>query len=179
MSRDYVRPDCRMHDNVPELPVSAQNSQKAKRINGTYVPDPRSHELWRETAEERANWRRTAMASQELWPKSLRKLGFLRPTTAAETVRSGHNGGGLETEIQRSPFFAQEFLSASALLPIQAEWVGSIGLLLNRSSYFTQRRQPGQVKAGPASTTAAHSVRSRDRPSRRHRQGVVGLAAGW
>jgi hypothetical protein len=38
MSRDYVRPDCRMHDNVPELPVPAQNSQKAKRsVSGVAV----------------------------------------------------------------------------------------------------------------------------------------------
>ena len=109
-----------MHDNVPELPVSAQNSQKAKRINGTYVPNPRSHEPWIETVEERANWRRTAVASQKLWPKSLPKLGFLRPTTAAETVRSGHNGGGLETEIQRSPIFAQFLRSLLSVLSVEA-----------------------------------------------------------
>ena len=33
---------------------------------------------------------------------ALRQLGFWRPAAAAETVRIEGNGGGLETEIQRS-----------------------------------------------------------------------------
>jgi hypothetical protein len=44
-----------------------------------------------------------ARASQEPSSKSPRQLVFWRPASATETVGSGGNGGGLETDIQRSP----------------------------------------------------------------------------
>jgi hypothetical protein len=34
-----------------------------------------------------------AAGSHELWPKTLRKLGFWRPDSAGETIRTGDNGG--------------------------------------------------------------------------------------
>src|SRR5215216_356585 len=36
-----------------------------------------SHEVWRETSEERANWPRTAKASQELWAEKVAVIGLL------------------------------------------------------------------------------------------------------
>jgi hypothetical protein len=48
---------------------------------------------------------RRVVRYQEFWPESLRLLNVFRPGTPAETFCTEHNGGGLETRIQRSPNF--------------------------------------------------------------------------
>jgi hypothetical protein len=78
---------------VTNIDIGGRPKMRPKQSDTSSVLIWRSHELWRESAEERANRHLTVEASQELWPKRLRLLGFLRPATAAETVRIGHNGG--------------------------------------------------------------------------------------
>jgi hypothetical protein len=61
-----------------------------------------------------------ALGSQELCAKSPPLLAVFGPVGAGETVRIGRNGGGLETEIQRSPFSAQSSCRHALLLPTKA-----------------------------------------------------------
>ena len=68
--------------------------------------DLRSHELRRETAWERAKALPDGQRKSRATAEKLRQLGLLKQAAPAETFRIRHNGGGLETEIQRSPFSA-------------------------------------------------------------------------
>jgi hypothetical protein len=102
-------------------PVSSRSSPPDRlRIRNTqnYAPDflvvsmgwmkrtkSGSQQLWRERAVERAKrHRRPRSRSTGLARKARGYWAFERPAEAGETLWLGSFGGGLETEIQRSPF---------------------------------------------------------------------------
>jgi hypothetical protein len=76
--------------------VQASGKREANQWLMSSVLNWPSHEVWRETSEERANWPRTAKAVRSYGPKRLPLLGSYRPPAAAENVRIGGNGGGEE-----------------------------------------------------------------------------------
>jgi hypothetical protein len=86
--------------------VQVSGKRKVNQWLMSSVLISRSHELWRETAPERLNRPCDGERQSGAMCRSARKYwAFSGPPGAGETVGIGVNGGGLETRIQRSPYF--------------------------------------------------------------------------
>ena len=79
---------CPPKDGSNWLLEASEKGEANQRLMSS-VPNRRSHEVWRETAGERANRPPTAQASQEIWAEKPAVIGIFGPGRSGETVRIG------------------------------------------------------------------------------------------